>query len=108
MLNNGMSYCTKLKYEFGTSLSSLHLPPFRINHIYDFVGVKCQQEIGVGTVPFNGMIYDKVDYGLVVTTECLEGYFVFTGDKERTCLQDGSLSGNPLTCFETSKPHTAI
>ena len=65
--------------------------------------MKCQQEIDVGTVPLDGEIYEKVDYGQTVTTLCLEGYFVFTGQRERICQQDGYLSGFPLKCYEESK-----
>ena len=71
--------------------------------------MKCQAEVGDGTklkapksewsTSSDGKVYGNIDYNQEVTSQCLPGTFVFTGDKERTCQQDGTLTGHPLKCY---------
>lgn len=65
--------------------------------------VTCEVDIGVGTRRRGADNSTRVPYLTVVQTECLDGFFLYFGNRERVCQADGTLSGHYAFCVDECK-----
>lgn len=57
---------------------------------------------------FIGSEKEYIKFNELLRTTCAEGLYTFTGDMERTCLPDATLSGEPLKCVAQGRLATSI